>query len=247
MCHDDDSLPPQPPDPGPVAEHGPLELQAADGNRFAAYQAVPEQCRRGNLILLPDRRGLHPFYFRLAQAFAAAGFRTVAFDYFGRTAGVDSRADGFRWGEHGLYLTPAQVEADARAVAAHLRDAQPNASTVSVGFCLGGAFSWRLAATDLGLAGAIGLYGMPGMAYQVIDQLTAPIQLLVAGADHATSVHAFEALAGELDKRGKPYDMQVYPGAPHAYFDEHYAEWADACRDTWARMLAFTDQVRQEA
>jgi carboxymethylenebutenolidase len=242
MCHDDDALPPQPPDPGPVARHGHLELQADDGNVFAAYEAVPETVRRGNLILLPDRRGLHPFYFRLTQAFAAAGFHTVAFDYFGRTAGTGDRGEGFPWGEHGMYLQPDHVLADARAVAGRLRAAQ-DAPVFSVGFCMGGGHSWRLAASDLGLAGAIGLYGLPVMVYGVLDRLNAPIQILVAGADTVSPVHAFEALARHLEERGKAFDMRVYEGAPHAYFDEHFTEWAQACEQTWEAMLGFADSV----
>jgi carboxymethylenebutenolidase len=243
MCHDDDSQPPQPPSPGPVREHGPLELEAADGNRFTAYEAIPEKAWRGNLILLPDRRGLHPFYYRLSQGFAAAGFHTVAFDYFGRTAGTTSRDDGFRWDEHGKHLLPEHVQADARAVAARLRAAQ-DAPLMSVGFCMGGAHSWRLAASDLGMAGAIGLYALPRMISDVVDDLNAPIQILVAGGDHVSSVSDYQELARTLDERGKSYDMHVYDGAPHAYFDEHFAEWADACADTWIRMLEFADQCR---
>jgi carboxymethylenebutenolidase len=242
MCHSDDSLPPPPPEPGPVLRHGALELQADDGNRFAAYEAVPETVRRGHLILLPDRRGLHPFYFRLTQAFAAAGFHTVAFDYYARTAGIGDRGEGFRWDEHFKHATPEHVLADARAVAGHLRRAG-DAPLLSVGFCMGGGHSWRLAASDLGLAGAIGLYGIPALLDDVADQLTAPIQIHVAGADHVSPVQAFEALARRLEEGGKPFDMHVYDGAPHAYFDEHYGDWAQACRDTWVRMLGFADRV----
>jgi carboxymethylenebutenolidase len=242
MCHSDDSLPPQPPEPGPVRRHGALVLAAGDGNRFAGYEAVPETIRRGNLILLPDRRGLHPFYFRLTQAFAAAGFHTVAFDFYGRTAGTSGRGDGFRWDEHFSSVRPEHVVADARAVAGHLRRAQ-DATMFSVGFCLGGSHSWRLAAADLGLAGAIGLYGIPAMVSDVVDKLAAPIQLLVAGGDHVSSVQDYEDLAGRLREHGKPFDMHVYDGAPHAYFDEHYADWAEACRDTWVRLLGFADRV----
>jgi carboxymethylenebutenolidase len=243
MCHDDDSLPPRPPSPGPVLRHGRLELEAADGNRFPAYEAVAEKVTRGNLIVLPDRRGLHPFYYRLTQEFAAAGFHAVAFDFYARTAGPGERGEGFGWDEHFPRLRPEHVLADARAVARHLRAAN-DAPLMSVGFCLGGSHSWRLAASDLGLAGAIGLYGMPAMVSDIVGELNAPIQLHVAGHDHVSSVSDFESLAARLDELGKPYDMQVYDGAPHAYFDEHFTEWADACTNTWTNMLSFADQCR---
>src|SRR2546428_29027 len=42
MSHHHDSPPPAPPvTTGGVAEHGPMEITAEDGNRFSAYRAVP--------------------------------------------------------------------------------------------------------------------------------------------------------------------------------------------------------------
>lgn len=243
MCFDDDSMPPAPPDAGEVARHGPLELEAQDGNRFFAYEAVPASPRGANMVILPDRRGLHPFYFLLTQRFAEAGFHAVSFDYFGRTAGVDSRAEGFHWGEHGMYLKPPQVELDTTAAAEHLRAAQPDQPTFAVGFCFGGGHAWRLAASPIGFAATIGLYGMPVMAYDVAPNIQCPIMILVAGADWVAPPDAFQALDRRLTELGKDHEMHVYDGAPHAYFDEHFAEWREVCEDTWRRMLAFTDRV----
>ena len=44
-----------------------------------------------NVVILPDVRGLHPYYEALAVRFAEAGFHAVAFDYFGRTQGAAQR------------------------------------------------------------------------------------------------------------------------------------------------------------
>jgi carboxymethylenebutenolidase len=243
VCFDDDSIPPAPPDAGKVERHGPLELEATDGNRFAAYEAVPETPRGANMVILPDRRGMHPFYFLLTQRFAEAGYHSVTFDYFGRTAGVDSRKEGFRWGEHGLHLKPDQVRLDAAAAAAHLRAQQPEQPTFAVGFCFGGGHSWRLAASDIGFTGCIGLYGIPAMVYDLADQLSCPIMILVAGADWVAPADAYEALDQRLDELGKDHEMYTYEGAPHAYFDEFFADWGEVCEDSWRRMIAFTDRV----
>ena len=78
MCHDDDSRPPTPPNPGPVHEHGPLTLLSADGTQVMAYRALPDAPARAGVVILPDIRGLHPYYEQLAIRFAEAGFAAIA-------------------------------------------------------------------------------------------------------------------------------------------------------------------------
>ncbi|MDI1465969.1 dienelactone hydrolase family protein [Catellatospora sp. KI3] len=240
MCHSDDSVPPSAPDAGAVAGHGPLELAAADGNRFAAYQATPAVPNGASMVILPDVRGLHPFYIRLAQRFAEAGYQAVAMDYFGRTAGVSQRDESFAYTEHLPSLTPDQVKADAAAAVAAVRAANPDGPVFTVGFCYGGSSSWRLAAADLGLSGVIGFYGRPDRVYDVVDEMHAPLLLLIAGDDAATPLAEFEKFAATLESAGKPFEMHVYDGAPHSFFDRSYDQWADACTDAWHRILTFT-------
>ena len=43
MCFDLDSSPPIPPLEGGAVDHRDLELESADGNRFAAFAALPEE------------------------------------------------------------------------------------------------------------------------------------------------------------------------------------------------------------
>ena len=91
MCYADDARPPAPPVQRPIASHGELVLESADGTRFGAYQARPEEPAGTGVVILPDVRGLHRFYAELACRFAEAGLEAVTFDYFGRTAGIGSR------------------------------------------------------------------------------------------------------------------------------------------------------------
>jgi carboxymethylenebutenolidase len=91
MCHDTDSRPPAPPaDALPqsrqVQAASELRLTSADGTTVAAYEAVPDGSPRARVVVLPDVRGLHPYYRALAERLAEAGLHTVAIDYFGRTA-----------------------------------------------------------------------------------------------------------------------------------------------------------------
>src|SRR5215213_1930742 len=100
MCHDHDSRPPAPPRSGDVAERGVLPLTSADGTAFSAAYAAPAATPRAGVVVLPDIRGLHPYYVALAERFAEAGVAAVAIDWFGRTAGVaeaGTREEDFDW------------------------------------------------------------------------------------------------------------------------------------------------------
>ena len=158
MCFDDDSFPPVPIISGAAVSHEELVLEAADGNRFAAFAAQPDEPSGIGVVILPDVRGLSRFYEELALRFAERGYAAIAFDYFGRTAGAEKRNDDFEFMPHVQAVKPAEIQADVAACVARLREG--GASTVfTVGFCMGGRHSWLSAAGGHGLAGAVGFYG----------------------------------------------------------------------------------------
>jgi carboxymethylenebutenolidase len=121
MCHDDDSAPPIPAISGAAVSHEDLVLEAADGNRLAAFVAALEGPARVGVVILPDVRGLYRFYEELALRFAERRYAAVAFDYFGRTAGAEKRGEDFEYMPHVEQTAPEGVQADVGACVAHLR------------------------------------------------------------------------------------------------------------------------------
>jgi carboxymethylenebutenolidase len=243
MCFSSDQRPPHPPRSSEIGEHGRLELTAADGNRLSAFEAVPVTRRGASLVLLPDIRGLHAFYTDLALCFAQTGVDTVALDPYGRSAGLGGRGDDFDFMPHAKALTPEHVLADAHAVAARLRERSDD-PVFTLGFCMFGGHSWRLAATDLRPAGSMGFYGRPSTVEDVIADLAAPLLILAAGADEATSPQENAAFVHTLDAAEKVHDSVVYEGAPHSFFDRAFDQWQAECTDAWIRMLGFIDRNR---
>src|SRR5207249_9233525 len=119
-----------------------LVLTAADGNRFAAYRAVPDSPARAQALIFPDVRGLHQFYKDLAVRFAEQGITALALDYFGRTAGLTARDDAFEYMPHVQQMRLDSFMADVRAALAHLQARGAAAlSTFTVGFRMGGTLS----------------------------------------------------------------------------------------------------------
>ena len=184
MCFDLDSRPPIPEIRGAAVPHDDLVLQSADGTRFAAFAATPDEPKRVGVVVLPDVRGLYRFYEEVALRLAERGYSAVAFDYYGRTAGVEKRDDDFDYMGHMRQTTAEQVQADVAAAVAHLR---PTCDAIfTLGFCFGGRHSWLAAAAGHGLAGAIGFYGRPGAGsdgspgpIQRAGELEAPILALM--------------------------------------------------------------------
>src|SRR5919198_3703179 len=136
MCFELDSAPPIPAISGAAVSHRELELEAADGNRFAAFGAAPEEPTGRCVVILPDVRGLYRFYEELALRFAERGIGAVAFDYFGRTAGVSKRDADFEYMPHVDQTTPEGVQADVGAAVECLRSRGCRA-IFTVGFCFG--------------------------------------------------------------------------------------------------------------
>jgi carboxymethylenebutenolidase len=159
MCFELDSLPPIPPVSGgaPVRSVD-VVLEAADATRLAAFAAQPDDGGRVGIVVLPDVRGLYRFYEELVLRFAERGYAGVAFDYFGRTAGVSRRDDEFPYMEHVAQTTPEGIQQDVRAAVEYLRSPAGGGCEVvfAVGFCFGGRNAWLATAAGHGLAGAVG-------------------------------------------------------------------------------------------
>jgi carboxymethylenebutenolidase len=250
MCHAPDSAPPIPPLSGAAVSHEDLVLEAADGNRFAAFAALPDEPSGIGVAIPPDVRGLYRFYEELALRFAERGYAAVAIDYFGRTAGVGKRDDDFPYMDHVAQTTSEGVQHDVAAGVAYLRSPEGLCNSVfTVGFCFGGRHSWLSAACGLGLAGAIGFYGGPGPfrdgspgPIQRASEIAAPILALMGGDDPGIPAEDTAAFDEALDAAGVEHEVITYPGAPHSFFDRKYEEFAAESEDAWNRVLAFLER-----
>ena len=256
MCHDSDSSPPIPAVSGAAVTHQDLVLDASDGNRFAAFAALPDEATNVGVVILPDVRGLYRFYEELALRFAERGHAAVAIDYFGRTAGLGKRDDDFEYMPHVEQTTQRGIQSDVAAAVGYLRSPEGGACTAifTVGFCFGGRNSWLAAASDHGLAGAIGFYGRPGAGRDGspgpsarAEELAAPLLALMGGDDPGIPVEDVTAFDEALDAAGVDHEVVVYPDAPHSFFDRKQEEFAEASADAWERVLRFIERHANDA
>ena len=194
-----------------------VALTAADGNRFLAFRARARGAdRRRRSLILPDVRGLHPFYEELALRFAEHGIDALAIDYFGRTAGTDTPA------RRRLRLPrarrrrrpgPGCAPTSGRGAAALRSDAAARCAPCSRSASASAVASPSISSTlGLGLAGAIGFYGVPlGTHYSgmpapvdVAGAMSGSILGLFGGADPSIPPDAVAAFDAALRRRRRP-------------------------------------------
>jgi carboxymethylenebutenolidase len=251
MCFDVDSHPPIAPIAGGALDSIDLVLEAADGNRFRAFRArsFTVSSTGAGIVILPDVRGLHPYYEELALRFAEAGVDALAIDYFGRTAGYEKPGPDFEFRPHVEATTWTGIAADVRAAADHLRMENEGRvqSLFTVGFCYGGRLAFLTSTLGLKLAGAIGFYGIPvgpgrgetPAPADVAGDFANPILGLFGAADGAIPPESIAAFENALTAAGIEHRLVSYDGAPHSFFDRKADEFADASREAWQETLTF--------
>jgi carboxymethylenebutenolidase len=217
--------------------------------RFAAFSATTEIVDAPGVVILPDVRGLHPFYEELALQFSNAGATALALDYYGRTAGTGSRGGDFDHTPHLQQATDDNVGLDVAAAVAYLRSPEGGGATAvfTVGFCFGGRLSFNQAASPQGLAGVVGFYGRvaeaePGDPTAPVVQASryrCPVLGLFGGADPKITAEHVEAFRKALDSGRIRNELVIYQAAPHSFFDRAFADYARASQDAWSRVLAF--------
>ena len=249
MCFDLDSRPPIVPIAGGALDSARLTLSGDDGGTFAAFRARAAAPTGAGIIVLPDVRGLHPYFEELALRFAEHGVDAVAIDYFGRTAGAEPRRDDFESMPHVSQTTWAGLGADVRAAAADLRS--PGGGSVrslfTIGFCMGGRLSFLAATLGLEFAGVVGFYGWPvGPARNdtpapadVAGSMASPVLAIFGGGDQGIPPSAIGEFETALEEARVEHRIVTYPDAPHSFFDRKSSEFADTSEAAWAATLSF--------
>ncbi|HEU5203151.1 MAG TPA: dienelactone hydrolase family protein [Candidatus Limnocylindrales bacterium] len=248
MCYDRNASPPLLAGPRAVGASGRLVLESSDGTRFGAFEAAPDGDAQATVLILPDVRGLHPYYEELACRFAEHGYRALAIDYFGRTVGATlDRPPGFEYHEHVDATTLAGLTADVLAGAAYLREssAQATERLFTIGFCFGGRLSFLAATLGLDIAGSIGVHpglharnDMPAPVDFAAD-VRAPLLGLFGGADSSIPPEAIAEFDTALTAAGVEHRFVTFDGAPHSFFDRKFTEFAEQNAAAWQEVLSF--------
>jgi carboxymethylenebutenolidase len=140
-----------------------IQLKAADGHAFPAYEARPAGTPRGAVVVLQEIFGVNSHIRAVADGYAAQGYLAVAPSTFHRVKADVNLGYSPDDMSAGIALK-GQVEAlPAPGVLPDLQAAIDHAAQAGkvgiVGYCWGGLLTWRAACLLQGLSAAVPYYG----------------------------------------------------------------------------------------
>jgi carboxymethylenebutenolidase len=224
-------------DPAIVA--GIAEFPGA-GIRLAGYVARPKESRRFAIVLVcHENRGLTRHIEDVTRRVAKAGYVGLAVDLLSREGGTPKHEFDAIPGILGKARPERHVQ-DFQSGLAYARS-QPFARgdrVGMVGFCFGGAVTWRFAAAVHDLRSAVPFYGVPVQEADV-GGIGAAVLAIYAGKDERINKN-LPAIEAAMHKHGKTFRKIVYPGVDHAFHNDTSARYnAAAAKAAWGETLAW--------
>jgi carboxymethylenebutenolidase len=209
-------------------------------DNVTGYLALPDGGgKHPAVIVIHEWWGLNDWVKEQAQKYAGQGYVALAVDlYRGKVAATPDDAHILMRG-----LADDRGLRDLEAAFAYL-SSRPDVDADkigSVGWCMGGGWSIKLAEDQPKLAACVVNYGALPSDPEIIAKINAPM-LGNFGADDqgipATDVRAFEAAMKAV---GKPTDIKIYDGAGHAFQNPNNKQGfrPEAAADAAQRISAF--------
>lgn len=233
------STPPQvlPNDPDIVA--GIAEFPG-EGARLDGYLARPAQPGYFPIVLVcHENRGLTRHIEDVTRRIAKAGYLGLAVDLLSREGGTEKHDFDAIPGILGK-APPARHVQDFKSGLAFART-QPAARgdrAGMVGFCFGGAVTWRVAAGMPDLRAAVPFYGVP-MPEADVPGIGAAVLAIYAGRDERINQN-IPAIEAAMERHGKIFRKIVYPNVDHAFHNDSGARYsAQAAKAAWSETLAW--------
>ncbi|MDQ3818890.1 MAG: dienelactone hydrolase family protein [Acidobacteriota bacterium] len=114
-----------------------------------------------------------------------------------------------------------------------------NPRYASIGFCMGGGFSYQIATHTKDLAGAVIFYGRTPV--ELVPQVSCPLLCSFGSLDKGIPPEKVKEFEEALKKAGKQADIKIYEGAGHGFFNDTRpaAYNAQAAADAWQRTVRF--------
>ena len=194
------------------------------------------------VVVIHENRGLNPHIEDVARRVALAGFVALAPDALSASGGTPTDEAVMRdlFGK----LDPTVTRNNFVKAVEYLKNRPDSTGKVGcVGFCWGGAMSNQLAIHVPDLKAAVPFYGRQPDAADV-PKIKAAVQLHYGGLDERVNA-GIPAYEEALKKAGVPYELFVYEGAQHAFYNDtaptRYNE--AAAKLAWKRTITFLKQT----
>jgi len=233
------------PEAGGATHHGEwTTIPNGSGGTIRAYVAYPERKDKAPaVIVIHEIFGLTAWEPTVGDRLARAGYVAIVPDLLSSRFGP-TPADPDSGRKLTALLVPEQVTADLDAVFGYLNGlpaVQPG-QVGTIGFCWGGARSFRYATSNPRLKAAVVCYGsapdsaaMPGIRARVLG---------VYGEDDARINAALPEVSRQMAVAGASFAYDLYPGTGHGFLKpgRKGADGPEVER-AWERILGFYRDV----
>ena len=212
-----------------------VELLAADGHRFAAWQASPAGEARGAVVIAPEIFGVNSHIRSVAEGYAADGYYALApalFDRVQRDYDTGYTAEDVEAGK--AIMEKVSIDAALADVKACVEHCKRAGKVGLVGYCWGGTIAWVGAARLEGLACAVAYYG-GGIPDFADEQPECPVMFHFAEQDKRPTL----AQAREIAAAHPEAIAHFYPAGHGFNCDQRGSYHAESARLARERALAF--------
>ncbi len=224
-----------------VTTHGEwVHITKLSGDSIRAYVAYPERKDRAPaVIVIHEVFGLTDWEPTVADRLARNGFVAVVPDLLSSRFGITpSDPDSGR--KLTAQLLPDDVTGDLEAVYGYLNGlpAVRRDRIGTIGFCWGGAQSFRYATNNPKLGSVVVCYGSAPDSTE-LARIRSPV-LGIYGEDDARINTALPGVEAQMKRLGKTFSYNIYPGTGHGFLKPgRKGAEGDQPEKAWARVVEF--------
>lgn len=210
----------------------------------SAYLARPNfRSPAPGVVVIHENRGLVEHFKDVCRRLAKLGYVALAVDLASHEGGTAKYSDLAQVTAILGRTPPEQLVAMLNAGVAYLQGLPSvrKDRVGAVGFCFGGGMTWRLATSNASLRAAVPFYG-PNPPLEDVPKIKAAI-LAIYGGEDARITGGMPAIREAMQRAGVTFDIVVYPGANHAFFNDTGERYHEvSAKDAWQRTLAWFEK-----
>ena len=224
--------------PPPALPTEAVTFPGPDGRTLMGAWATAEDAA-GGVLVIHENRGLTDHIRSVAGRFAASGYAGLAIDLLSEEGGTGAFADPAEATAALNRVPPERFVADMKATLSEIERRVPDRGLAAIGFCFGGAMTWRLLASDEPrLAAAAPFYG-PFPENGDLSESRAAVLGMYAELDARVNATR-EVARTALEQAGLAHDIVTVPGVDHAFFNDTGVRYVEAAAlQAYGRVLGW--------
>lgn len=222
-----------------------------------AYFVHPAKGKHPAVLIWPDIFGLRPAFKDMATRLAGSGYSVLVINPFYRIQKAPTLPDHPDFSDPATRtkltgqmqtLSPTTAATDAGAFVPWL-DAQGSVDKKrkmgTTGYCMGGPYTFRMAAQFPDRVGAIATFHGAALAnasadspHLLVPRMKASALIAIAESDDKSDPKAKDLLEQAFSTAGLPHEIEVYTGTKHGWCPPDTAVYDhDAAEKAWGRLL----------